>query len=198
MKNKLSPPEFSTVTGRTLDIIRNLAKRKLSPWEDTTYGSGAHRWYDGSHVLAMTVLEFLTAQGLNTEQAGETIKFGARILKDFLDDVQSGREPIQRFVVSERRAVFDEFTDSFRWEAVFTGSGGTREEVMEAVQSALAAVGRSHTRSAPKGAGFQVRNIGGPHFAIASVDEAYRLAVIRAGTVGYELRGYDIAKKAGT
>lgn len=176
------------ITGRSVASIRHMQAHSYAPWFDEEFEAGKHRRYSAQHALALVLAEMLTKQGITAEDASEFVRHHTEHVVRFLDKTERGEAAEPESVIALYEAVEDSLTGP-RWQKS-VGLGGTDEDVLSAVKIVLARVGKTRDRDN----GRTLRNFGGPHLAVASIPEAYRLLKLRAEAAGFGVDGRRIYK----
>lgn len=180
---------LAQITGRSVASIRHMQAHGYAPWDDAEFEPGKHRRYSAQHALALVLAEGLTKQGVSNEDASEFVQAHGSHATRFLDQVERGQTGEQEFVAAFYSAEEDSLTGQ-RWTKL-VNAGGTAEEVLASVASTLARVGL--TRETRNGRSTE-RTIAGPHLAIVSIQETYRLLKQRAEVAGFGIDGRRIYK----
>lgn len=180
---------LAQITGRSVTAIRHMQAHGYTPWDDAEFAAGKHRRYSAQHATGLVVAEMLTKQGVTNEDAAEFVQAHSWHLNRFLDQIEQGEAVQQVFVAAFYEAVEDSLTGP-RWIKVLP-AGGSAEEVQAGVASTLARIGQ--IRETRDGRSTE-RTIAGPHLAVASIPEAYRLLKQRAEAAGFGIDGRRIYK----
>ena len=195
MQDHLTASEAAPLMGLTDEGLRNKTKRDETPWTEEGRVAGTHRRYGVFHLVAYAAGEMMVSQGLNWQQTAESVGSVEAKIRDFVEQHGPDEALEKTFILSERQQVFDEFTDSFRWEPVFPATFGSLAEIEVAISADLGKIGTARKRSAPESGNYMVRTIMW-HFAPICLDEAYGMAKARAKHHGYLIEGDKISKIA--
>lgn len=181
--------EFSAITGRPRETIRNMTKADTLPWQDDAPGDGAQRRYDGFHALAMVATEILHTQGYSMAQAAEFVLSQQRLLSIFLAGIDEDAVPAALFVTAFSYPEEDSWT-GFHWVPSL-GGGGYSEDIIDRLTKDLDRVGETYETRKGRSTS---RIVGGPHVATVFLPEAYRLLRQRAKAAGYLVDGSRIIR----
>lgn len=186
--NNARQETLAMITGRSVASIRHMQAHDYAPWNDTEFEPGKHRRYSAYHALTLMLAEMLTKQGVSAEDASEFVRAHSNYVNIFLDQIERGEHVKQVFVAAFYLAEEDSLTDGARWTKVLN-AGGSADEVLGAVARALDSFGK--TRETRKGRTTE-RTIAGPHLAVVSIPEIYRLLKHQAEAVGFGIDGRRI------
>ena len=186
--------DAAKITGRTRDSLRNIINLDQAPWSDEDFGAAKQRRFDGSHILALTVMEILQAQGIPAGKSGAHTRINRHLIEGFLSTLETG--PTDKYKVLA--VFFEGKTDDlsgFGWNESYLIGTGTIKEAVEEFEACLLRIGSSSSRGLGD-AKVTTRVVCGPQVAAVNLPEAYRMAKERAALAGFVLNGFDIIRPA--
>ena len=180
--------DAANITQRSRESLRNGQKSADEPWYQDAFPEGQHRRYNGEHLLRLIIMEMLVKQGCEMALAAEFVRTQGKAVTLFLDEVENFQPITTRFVWAMQVADDDSWTGTRFTPYLHVGTG-TRDELVAHFVSALDSIGKiAPTRDGQS----EIRHIGGPWVAVASISEAYRLLKLRAANAKFLVDGIKV------